>query len=312
MKLPIWFAYAIERLPLISSFYEIEYGAGAFIQFRRNHDGEASKKDIAKSIVGTLLHDILNPLRLVDATIRTAFNVMSLVLAPLYAVEKFIKKAGWAWVAFFPLTAPLWFLDRALPGFVQLWIGRQNAGLPYQKLKWFTDDGLNMAKRDNIHFFNALPSIETGKGITGGLPSWIWKKMTTAIYGGLGVKPGRLEHLQNQDPYPLAEVLLAKATKEIEQSKTSSAQKVADKNKATVAANEGIELRGEYKDNDTPNPSLVYGLADIPYQIGAALSRTKMTCSKPKPSHANAYASFADDAYELSSSRGRGRAGCEL
>ena len=25
MKLPVWFAYAIERLPLISSFYEIEY-----------------------------------------------------------------------------------------------------------------------------------------------------------------------------------------------------------------------------------------------------------------------------------------------
>jgi hypothetical protein len=283
-QLPVWLAYAIERLPLISSFYEIRYGAhAAFIQLRRNHDKkDATGKQIAKAIAGALLHDILNPLRIVDATVRTVLNLANLALAPFYAIKNLLsRKSVWFKIALSPLRALVWFAKEVLlaVGLIfQSWVGRQRLGMSYEYLK-STMNYFNLeSKIKTENFFNAMPQPETMYAINlQTFPHVLWKQVTSHIYAALGIKSGRLEHLANKLVSYGAEMIVYNYIHTIG---TMSQDEY----------NEAVRLQKKYAEEDVPNPGLIYGLADAPYQLVAAATRaverkfdTKLKADSSKP-----------------------------
>ena len=88
VQAPMWFGYLFERFPLISNIYTVLYerhedDGKCYATFTKRQNPSKSYHS-ARAILGAFLHDLLNPLRLVDSLLTTATRWMDFfIINPL-------------------------------------------------------------------------------------------------------------------------------------------------------------------------------------------------------------------------------------
>lgn len=270
MRFPIWVGYVFERFPILSNLYLVTYAKEPTSETTQYANFQWRKKATGtyphlKAITGALLHDIFNPLRMIDATIETARRLMWFLFSPVYtlylrvySVEK--PEHGQGGFVFhlrhsaFPpiFNSERWFVNGlmqvlALPSFIiaqgmQLvdilakisldFIGRLYLAAPYPFLgKTFKE-------------YEKTPIIE---------PKGLWFR---AFYKKHEIEAGDSEKNQIDAPWLTETVVSAFDTLNDKRKQENSTKSMRD-----------IFDEESHSGKITHKPGLIYFLADLPYQL---------------------------------------------